>query len=277
MFSRGATNALFSLCSLKYWALVLLVLQNSILVILIRYSRTNQTSSGSMYIASSAVFVAEIVKFVSCLVIVLFQSGSFHNFYLTIHDDIFCKLYDTIKVSLPSLLYVFQNNLLYYALSNLEASMYQVAYQIKILTTAFFSVLLLNKSLTAMQWLSLVVLATGVSYTQLSASGSTQISQTKGDLYGGFVAIVLAACTSGFAGIYFEKILKNSLTTIWIRNIQMGLVAIPLSFLYIYSNPDDFNRIATEGIFSGYNYIVVLIILLQVRNYFRSSHLYIFL
>lgn len=43
--------------------------------------------------------------------------------------------------------------------------------------------------------------------------------------------MVIACCLSGFAGIYFEKILKGSApVSLWMRNVQMGVFAIPSSF-----------------------------------------------
>jgi hypothetical protein len=38
----------------------------------------------------------------------------------------------------------------------------------------------------------------------------------------GFGAVLLSTLTSGFAGVYFEKILKTGPTSVWIRNIQLG-------------------------------------------------------
>ena len=38
----------------------------------------------------------------------------------------------------------------------------------------------------------------------------------------GFGAVLMSTLTSGFAGVYFEKILKTGPTSVWIRNIQLG-------------------------------------------------------
>ncbi len=67
----------------------------------------------------------------------------------------------------PSGLYVVQNNLLFVAISHLEAATYQVTYELKILTTAFFSVAMLQRRLSRRQWLALVLLFLGVSMVQV--------------------------------------------------------------------------------------------------------------
>ena len=38
----------------------------------------------------------------------------------------------------------------------------------------------------------------------------------------GFGAVLMATLTSGFAGVYFEKILKTGPTSVWVRNLQLG-------------------------------------------------------
>lgn len=51
---------------------------------------------------------------------------SFARFNKEIDNDIVQKPADTLKVSVPALLYVVQNNLLFLALSKLDAATYQV-------------------------------------------------------------------------------------------------------------------------------------------------------
>lgn len=38
----------------------------------------------------------------------------------------------------------------------------------------------------------------------------------------GLMAVLMACVSSGFAGVYFEKILKETRQSIWVRNIQLG-------------------------------------------------------
>ena len=70
-----------------------------------------------------------------------------------------------LRMSVPALLYTVQNNCLYIGFLHLEAAVGQVTYQSKILFTAFFSVLMLGKTLKAPQWLALLLLAAGVCCT----------------------------------------------------------------------------------------------------------------
>jgi solute carrier family 35 (UDP-sugar transporter), member A1/2/3 len=104
----------------------------------------------------------------------------------------------------------------------------------KILTTAAFSVLLLRKKLFTNQWLSLLFLAIGVGVVQIqggvdsqlgvSARASTALLEMNG--MKGFLAVVAACFTSGLAGVYFEMVLKNSQTDLWIRNVQLSLFSL---------------------------------------------------
>lgn len=127
---------------IKYGALFLLVAQMVGLVLLMRYSRTHQRPDQPLYLASTAVFVMEVMKFVICCIVVAFQSGG--NLLGEFQDHVIGAPMEILKLCVPSLLYTVQNNLLYLALTNLDAATYQVCYQLKILTTAIFSAILLH-------------------------------------------------------------------------------------------------------------------------------------
>uniref|UniRef100_A0A8C5CKV7 Solute carrier family 35 member A3a n=1 Tax=Gadus morhua TaxID=8049 RepID=A0A8C5CKV7_GADMO len=160
---------------LKYLSLGVLVFQTTSLVLTMRYSRTLQ-GDGPRYLASSAVVVAELMKIVACLLLVLKE----HNYSLRalnsiLRQEILHKPIDTLKLAVPSGIYTLQNNLLYVALSNLDAATYQVTYQLKILTTALFSVSMLGRRLGVYQWLSLLILMAGVALVQVRPTGARGI------------------------------------------------------------------------------------------------------
>ncbi len=103
-----------------------------------------------------------------------------------------------------------------------------MTYQLKILTTALCWVLMLKKTLEKHQWFSLFILAMGVAFVTWPSPEETNkrlIAQSQATVFQqsmGFGAVLLASLTSGFAGVYFEKILKNTPTSVWVRNIQLG-------------------------------------------------------
>ena len=127
---------------IKYSALFLLVAQMVGLVLLMRFSRTHQNAGQPLYLASSAVFVMEVMKFVICCVVIAYQTGG--NLIGELNLHVLHSPMEMVKLCVPSLLYTVQNNLLYLALTNLDAATYQVCYQLKILTTALFSAILLQ-------------------------------------------------------------------------------------------------------------------------------------
>ena len=122
---------------LKLVSLVLLTLQNAVLILIMRYVRTRE---GPMFMATSAVIMAEISKFVTCLAVIFYSdAGCNVKVFLThLYDNIIKEPMDCVKVSVPSLIYVIQNNLLYVALSNLDAATFQVVYYSKLLGSPEF-------------------------------------------------------------------------------------------------------------------------------------------
>lgn len=67
-----------------------------------------------------------------------------------------------MKMCVPSGLYVLQNNLQYVGASHLPAAVFQVLVQMKIITTALFSVAMLSRKLSVMQWVAIVALGFGI-------------------------------------------------------------------------------------------------------------------
>ena len=65
---------------------------------------------------------------------------------------------DTLKISVPALLYTVQNNCLFVAMGYLEAAVFQCTYQLKTLTTAVLTVTMLGRSIAAHQWGARVLL-----------------------------------------------------------------------------------------------------------------------
>jgi drug/metabolite transporter (DMT)-like permease len=249
---------------IKYSALFLLVAQMVGLVLLMRHSRTSPRAPDQpLYLASTAVFIMEIMKLVICLFVVVYQSG--RDFLRDIHHHVIGSPMEIVKLCVPSLLYTVQNNLLYLALTNLDAATYQVCYQLKILTTALFSALLLQRKFSPTKWASLVVLTVGVAIVQLSGSGDQHSSSaTSTDHHEavemadkvenhnrliGLVAVICAACTSGFSGVYFgewSRVRISPMRMCGSRCVSVDRVLLHLPSLTLTSSLDH-NRENSQG------------------------------
>jgi len=244
----------------KYLACLILCLQNATLVLVMRHTRTR---SGDMYISTTVVVMTELVKTLVCLFLVYKDEGYDLKKWLNhLHANIIQDPMDTLKLAVPSGIYTLQNNLLYVAVSNLDAATFQVSYQLKILTTAIFSVTMLGKSLSKQHWGSLLILFMGVSAVQIqNATKKASVSEGEQSQLVGMAAVLISCISSGFAGVYFEKILKGSKGSLWLRNIQLGGFGMVFGLLGMAFN--DGAAVSQKGFFFGYDYLVWFIVVFQ--------------
>ena len=80
----------------------------------------------------------------------------------------------------------------------------------------------------------------------------------------GMLAVFCVCLCSGLAGVYFEKVIKESPkpTSMWIRNVQLSLYSLfPAFFIGVVFL--DGETVAKNGFFAGYNSVVVISILVQ--------------
>lgn len=110
---------------MKWVALLLLVVQNTALVLLMRSSLT---APGEHYIVTTAVACMEGVKVVTCLLVEGWGFASLAAYGRHLGRELF-KPKELAMLAVPSLLYTLQNNLLYIALANLDAAIYQVRWR----------------------------------------------------------------------------------------------------------------------------------------------------
>ena len=269
---------------------------------------------GHRYIPSTAVFLVENLKLAVCLTISLYEiclsaprSTSATSLLGGLGSAVFAG--DSWKMAMPAGLYTMANSLQYVGISNLDAATFHVTYQFKIFVTAAFSVMLLRRTISGRQWLSLILLMLGVAIASLPHGTSTSLASShhthvyvprfsnplrdhfqgsggrrvkRSATYEGIeedeIALynpgmdasiglfaVLGVCVcSGLAGVYFEKVIKESYrpTSLWIRNVQLSTYSLfPAFFIGVLFL--DGETVAKYGFFAGYNWVVVLSIAIQ--------------
>ena len=149
-------------------------------------------SVNGRYLISTAVLLNEILKFTISLTMALFELASNPKAADTsTATALFSELAravfngDSWKLAIPALLYTLQNALQYVAVSNLDPSTFQITNQLKIFTTAIFSMLFLSRAIDARKWTSLGVLVFGIVIVALSAGSAESPVLSVKDLKGG--------------------------------------------------------------------------------------------
>ncbi|KAI8373697.1 UDP-galactose transporter [Blakeslea trispora] len=264
-----------------------------------RYTRAS-VSEDELYLASTAVLLSEILKTLVCLVVVYSllppRIRSLASLNLFLYQEFVIHWSESIKLAIPAILYLIQNNLQYVAATHLDAATFQVTYQLKILTTAFFSVILLHRRLSSTKWVALGILTTGIALVVLPKNalnqwlGIEEVMEQEASHIGnqynlkGFIAVLFACVLSGIAGVYFEKIVKqphkeqdleglkadavlldipvDDKMQLWIRNIQLSAFSVLLGGVFVVGLQDG-ARILQDGFFQHYSMLTWIVIFIQ--------------
>lgn len=232
-------------------SLLALTLQNTALVLLMKLS---YRVGAEKYSAAAAVLSAELLKLFFCSIQLCFSGGLAH-LMSTVRS-----VQSEMRLLLPCLLYVVQNNLLYVAIDNLDTTVYVVCSQAKILTSALFSHLLLGTVLNRQQICALVILTIGISCTQVSETGGEGAAQMD-HWFTGLLSAFGACLTSGFAGVYLERIYKDKSRTVWERNFHLSVFSLPISLTSALYEAEK-----AGTLFLGFDTIVWLVVTLQATG-----------
>ena len=271
--SSSSTTGM-SPASFKLLLLVLMVLQNSATVLVGRYTRAG-VSQDELYDVNHLLVVIELGKLLlSCALEHFATQGQLLH---SIRTHVLRRPYDALKILIPALLYLVQNTLLYVALSNLTAPIFQVTYQSKLVTTAFVSVIMLQRQYSPQQWICLVCISLGVALVVLGEKGKSSTDQSSSNaqnLMVGLGAVSIACFSSALAGVYFEKVIKrpqqNSTddaqkvpnASVWMRNMQLAfysvVIALVQGFFFPAAPPPGPPRSYLHG-FSTWTWMLVLL------------------
>jgi solute carrier family 35 (UDP-sugar transporter), member A1/2/3 len=205
----------------KWFLLIVLSIQNAFLILLI--SKFNKSGNSLFLKPSLMVCWVEIVKLLFCLGLEIFAGDGLEGIFSE-------SLHNVAWLALPAFLYAIQNNLCHIALRHLSPLIYQILYQSKILTTAGFSVLLLGKRLSQLHWASLSLLLVGIVLVQMRNADRDPKASLRADWHG-LMALGFAALSSGFSGVFFERIVKiqKRKRSVWLQSIYLCLFALPIS------------------------------------------------
>lgn len=221
---------------IKLGVLLILCLQNSLFTVLRRYS---QGVLQETYSKHEVLLLGEIVKlFFSAHVI--YKTNKGHNVSTSFASHLTYLTRSSQKMLMLSLIYGIMNILSYVALRNVSAGIFTICAQLKILTTASFSTLMLKRSYSWTKWRALFTLIVGVLLFSEPAWNESSTWEQQGDggnFALGSLAVLTEVTLSGFASIYFEKVIKadegQSALTIWERNFQLALGSLPVYLLFL--------------------------------------------
>jgi len=216
------------------------------------------------YVNSTAVALSEVLKSITCLLTIAGTEKSLAAAARVIADTLFGQPAEMLKVAFPAFLYTVQNNVIYSALSHLDAVSFQITYQLKIVASLVCTKLLLGTTVSRARWASVALLTAGVVLVQLSMQqdGAAQdnVDDSKKPLLG-LISVLVACGCSGLAGAVMEALLKAKEVPIARRNLQVSAISLILAAVHMISK--DSAVLREGGFFQGYSPVVCSMVALD--------------
>jgi len=222
--------------AVRIGVLVLLCAQNSAYTLLRRYSRGVLHESAS---SSSVLLAAEALKF--CLAGILMTrpdgmpKGPTRDYFGERLEISVFVLRNSLPMAVPALTYLVMNMLSFKAMELVDATVFTMIAQLKIMTTAVFCWCVLGRRLSWPQWRAIILLTLAVSIItyQRGAAASHGDGAASGTANRSAIEFLLGVGMtfaeinlSGWISAYFEKYLKNGEFTVWARNLQLAMWSI---------------------------------------------------
>jgi solute carrier family 35 (UDP-sugar transporter), member A1/2/3 len=192
-----AIPPLLKYISWKWISLILFVIEDALLIIILRYESVYIEDAGAVadYISTTVVFFTEHLKMIlSIILFFIFDCGGslWKAAELIVKglmsDD---STGDALKLCVPALLYTIQNTLQY----TIESSpLFLVVYQLKVITTALFYSTLLGRRISMKEWFAIILLAIGVGMVQ---SSQREFRANHASNIIGIISVGFACLTSG--------------------------------------------------------------------------------
>ena len=239
-----------------FYVLLLLAFQNCSKNLLLRHVMKDHPK----FLTSAAILGVEGMKLILSLMYIVFieQRSVFSAVTFMKQDQ-----RNTFLMVVPATLYSIQMSLEYIALGNIDAAVFSVLVQTKLLATAGCSVLIMGKRIKKVQLISLVLLMIGVMLCNMKDNTESSESSKKGI----FATLGIAAC-SGFAAVYTEKVIKAkrpcndqlpsshdnpSKEKYGLAYTQVQLAIVSLVIMGLYCSVMEMNQILEKGLWYGFN------------------------
>lgn len=175
----------------------------------------SQSNGGYKYDYATVPFLAEVFKLVVSSIFLWREIQTSTSVRMTT-DWRSVRLFP-----IPSVIYLIHNNVQFATLTYVDTSTYQIMGNLKIVTTGILFRLFLQRKLSNLQWMGIILLAIGTTTSQVRGCGEPSCDSVFSAPVQGYMLGILSACLSALAGIYTEFLMKKNNDSLYWQNVQL--------------------------------------------------------